>query len=287
MALLSVIILIAFQITSCVTKYYYVTKNGTDYHDCGITLETPCGTMFYQSYPHDTYTRGNSIEFRVYGQNQQEISKYLDTANSTDGFHPCLPVPRASITIHFYVQNMQDWYPSICYNISSSFTINSPFMFLAQNQLIIYGLILSNYQFTSDQNPNSIMTIVNPDKSINGIIECNNCTFVNISAQCIAKNTMNTYILDADYTPWAINTPQIIPNSLGLISTYLYHSTSEIQPAYYYKAPNMKLINNLFTNINYFIGDCDSHDVGFITNYVEFIYKYILVHDRIISRSTV
>eukprot|EP01084_Bolivina_argentea_P052358 96182_1 len=265
--------ILSFCLLSAVSSVsiYYISTSGNDHHNCGIDSSHACGTMYYATYNSYFVEHDQSATLYVDGQNATAIFNYImsNDSNATHNFHPCFPIAMWSLTIHFNktnINSMQDWYPSICsklHSISAINITNSPFMFSATFHLDIYHLIIDNYQILPQYQPNGIMSLTADASILFSYLQCTDCIFKNITAVCVAPNTINSYILQPNnpYPQSQLKT-KTISMKLGIISVYIFLSSSA-----YRTAPQLQLINNTFYNISYKQWQCNAQNVGFINSY--------------------
>eukprot|EP01084_Bolivina_argentea_P263674 446364_1 len=193
-------------------EYIYVSKNGTNVHQCGSTMNNTCGTMYYASTLLDLLNDVTTI-YIIDGQNETEIQLYINNItdinnNNTNYYHPCLPKKGILTKMEFsaiykytiifdesYITKMEHWYPSICDNQNlTNAIIKSGYhtffdVFSTDTHSLTYSwsrtanfinLIVSNYHFQN-------LSFIEYGKYYSLIpfdLNCYNCQFVNISFSC-------------------------------------------------------------------------------------------------------
>eukprot|EP01084_Bolivina_argentea_P299666 516554_1 len=174
---------VSYLLTSY-SEILYVSKYGTDYTDCGLTLDTACGTL-YGATANVYFFYNSSSKIVVYdGQNKDEINKYF-MLNATNIWHPCLPHPNATIlSITFndqYIHTMSDWFMNgTCYQ-NNHYTRKYQNIYLFDQVLNLNNLRIDNYD--TDIIPFSIFNCrswICPQCGAANFT-CHNCVFANIS----------------------------------------------------------------------------------------------------------
>ena len=124
-------------ITKCEVQISYISKNGSDHSNCGISQNNACGTLFYLTskiYNTSTYAQHNITIMD--GQNEKQITEYVININN-NVYHPCFPIPFTnpyswiSISYYFnprYITKMNDWYPNICNDVNYDLINNTGYI---------------------------------------------------------------------------------------------------------------------------------------------------------------
>eukprot|EP01084_Bolivina_argentea_P263220 445413_1 len=212
----------------------YVSKNGTDFMDCGQLLNTSCGTLYFAS---TLLTRERNNLYVYDGQNENIIKEYFNSSADYQSYnHPCLPKQliifySSNMTISFdhrFIHSLNDWFSDSCYNINDKSKWSNKYMFemrhggsgstLTINNLIIdknimdFGVINTRFGF----GPNII---------------CNNCVFKNITKM---------------FTPMIIQT-STFSNTMLVNNTFInVNISSVVMEIFEVKIYNSQIINATF-----------------------------------------
>eukprot|EP01084_Bolivina_argentea_P016326 30563_1 len=221
--------------TTISTTKYYISKNGTDYDECGPTISSSCATLYYVS--NQIKKENDNYTIEVYdGQNKDVIEEYLTQGPSkTDYNYPCLPIDFYSydpitITITFnpqFIKKMSDWYPNaICNGNPTATSYSTKYMFYCEDSIkvIINNLIVDDYDTIT--NPFGIISI------FDDYFSCNKCMFKNIN------NKLN-------YTMFSLGTSRVILSECTFTNIYSYSNLMRI----YIGGDNMTITDSQFTNI--------------------------------------
>eukprot|EP01084_Bolivina_argentea_P183754 317041_1 len=167
-----------------VAKSIFVSKHGSDHDLCGTSKTQPCGTLYYAStYINNHYPSDYEI-YVIDGQNQTQISYYINNININNSYHPCLPdsfsQQKAILTFDEKIQNMSDWYPQICtdydMNNTHSDLITNEYMFFKY-----YGLFVINNLHIDNAYNHINLGIISIFAWNEESFVCNNCKFKNIN----------------------------------------------------------------------------------------------------------
>eukprot|EP01084_Bolivina_argentea_P147726 258410_1 len=249
-------------------KQFYVSQNGTDYENCGLSIYVPCGTLYYTS--KLVYVSNTEI-YIIDGQNEGTIQQYIDGGleNTTNGHHPCLPIPNyiQALTLTFdesNIINMEDWYPDICLNVHLLATNQYAFMF-AGYEMVFNNLKINDYQF----NPG-----VFPQHVADEMSQCNNCQFINIAGCNLFNVTQHDIIFnDAVFHNISVN--------------HEWNNTN----CHVIRSSGYTMINTDVSNINDFAQfvistDVDNNDKTILVNITNTSYSHCNVNNIFVNIGT-
>eukprot|EP01084_Bolivina_argentea_P317920 551246_1 len=228
----------------------FISTNGNDTDTCGTFLN-PCGTFYFASI-NSTYSRGDDRygkDFYVIdGQNSVQIQKYINnmkTTNNTIYFHPCLPSQTICVgawekcKIMFnasLIHSMNDWYPEVCDDeyLYSKLFASAPFIKSGHGNYfdgnynynvgdtIFVNLIIDKYSNKKIKSSN-LSLAHSPWAMFGSLVECYNCSFINISFYCLQSTNSYTghdYTLVA-YSNFLINIQQLILVDVIISDVYI------------------------------------------------------------------
>eukprot|EP01083_Nonionella_stella_P018148 50709_1 len=190
-----------------INSIYYVSTKGQDTSDCGRTLNSSCGTLYFvskrimQKETH-TFNTQDSLIFVYDGQNIEIIKQYFESYNESTTqplYHPCLAIPfaprtmtRQEFLINFnedLITTMEDWFPNhICYNndyadhIYANQYLFEVMQASSLDTIVVYLNHLRIDNYNTDDIPYGI--IQNGNKSsveTSNTFVCSGCTFENIT----------------------------------------------------------------------------------------------------------
>eukprot|EP01084_Bolivina_argentea_P161621 281352_1 len=248
----------------------YVTRNGSDVHNCGYNTTSSCGTLYFASTDCCRLHYIYSPKIEIYvddGQNELEIIRHI---NDSQDYNPCLfkaKNPAISLRDCFpgltdgctggqlmkqitfndnKIKTFRDWYPFVCDRYNITFANSYLFEYVSGKGFSINNLIVENY------------TIPNSMSLFYGVQEIHNATFNTIMSS-------NTDALIYFYTD------ALIVNSIfnNIIATKTFMESHEIS-----------IISSEFVNISVdtFLPSNEYHTITIVNcifNYIDTKYPLI------------